>query len=122
MRLLLFSTKSKKCQEQTLEEKKTQNLRNLRLLLPEGEEVVLEVGDVDKMSLVDRQVLTIAQMVAVAIGEISMVEISPGTTAVMMVGHLATKAKVMATLVETKEIEGEVEEGLTPAQMSEGLE
>ena len=39
-----------------------------------------------------------------------------------MVSHLAIEAKIIATLVETKEIEVEAEEDLTPAQMSEGLE
>ena len=68
------------------------------------------------MILVDRLVITLVQMVTVVV-----VEISQGMMAVM-VSHLAIKAKVMATLVETKEIEVEVEEGLTPAQMSEDLE
>ena len=43
-------------------------------------------------------------------------------TVVVMVSHLAIEAKIIATLVETKEIEVEAEEDLTPAQMSEGLE
>ena len=41
-------------------------------------------------------------------------------TVVVMVSHLAIEAKIIATLVEKKEIE--VEEDLTPGQMSEGLE
>ena len=46
---------------------------------------------------------------------------SQGTVAVM-VSHLAIKVKTIIILVETKELEVEVEEGLIPAQMSEGLE
>ena len=53
--------------------------------------------------------------------EVSMVEINQGR-AVVMVNHLALEAKIIATLVETKEIVVEAEEDLTPAQMSEGLE
>ena len=82
---------------------------------PREEEIVLEVKEVDKMILVDRLVLIIVQMETVVVVEISMVEISQGTVAVM-VSHLAIKAKTMVTLVETKEIEVEVEEDLTPAQ------
>ena len=89
------------------------------ITLPEGEVVVLEVKEVDKMILVDRLVLIIVQMVTVVVVEIPMVEISQGTVAAM-VSHLAIRVKIMVTLVETKEIE--VEEGLTPAQMSDGLE
>ena len=73
------------------------------------------------MILVDRIVLIIVQMVTVVMVEISMVEISQGTVA-EMVSYLAIRVKTMVTLVETKEIEVEVEEDLTPAQMSEGLE
>ena len=62
------------------------------------------------MILIDTLVITLAQIVAVVVAGISMVEISQGTVA------------VMATLVEIKETEVEVEEGLTPAQMSKGLE
>ena len=42
--------------------------------------------------------------------------------AIMVVGHLAIGVKTVVTLVEIKEIEVEVEVGLTPAQVSEGLE
>ena len=73
------------------------------------------------MILVDKLVITLVQIVAVEVVGISMVEISQGTVAVM-VSHLAIGAKIMATLVETRELEVEVEEGLTSAQMSEGLE
>ena len=59
--------------------------------------------------------------ITVVILEVSMVEISQRTV-VVIVSHLAIEAKIIATLVETKEIEVEAEEDLTPAQMSEGLE
>ena len=73
------------------------------------------------MIMIDRLVLIIVQMVTVVVVEISMVEISQGTVAAM-VSHLAIRVKTMVTLGETKEIEVEVEEDLTPAQMSEGIE
>ena len=66
------------------------------------------------MILVDKLVITLVQITVV------MVEINQGTV-VVMVSHLAVEAKVIATLVGTKEIEVEAEEDLTPAQMSEGL-
>ena len=52
-----------------------------------------------------------------------MVEISQGTVMVM-VDHVAIEVKTMVTMVETREIEVEVEAevDLIPVQMSEGLE
>ena len=73
------------------------------------------------MILEDRLVITLVQILTVRMVGFSMVEISQGTVEVM-VSHLAIRVKTMATLVETKEIEVEVEADLTPAQMSEGLE
>ena len=72
------------------------------------------------MILVDRLVITLVQITVVMV-EISMAEINQGTV-VVMVSHLAIEAKIIATLVEIKEIEVQAEEDLTPAQMSEGLE
>ena len=72
------------------------------------------------MILIDRLVITLVQKTVVMV-EVSMVEINQGTVAVM-VSHLAIEAKIIAILVETREIEAEAEEDLTPAQMSEGLE
>ena len=40
----------------------------------------------------------------------------------MKIGHLAIEAKIIVTMVEIRETEVEVEAGLTPVQMSEGLE
>ena len=68
------------------------------------------------MILVDRLVITLVQIVTVVVVGTSMAEISQGT-AVVMVSHLAIRVKTMIILVEIKEIE--VEEDLTPAQMSE---
>ena len=82
--------------------------------------VILEVREVDKMILVDRLIQIMVQMITVVVVEISMAEIRQGTV-VVMVSHLTIRAKIMETLVETREIEVEVEEGLTLAQMSEGL-
>ena len=101
--------------------KHIQNLGNLRLLLPEGEEVVLEVKGIDRMTRVGGTVPPLVQIVTMVVVEISMVEISQETVAVM-VSHLAIKVKTLVILVETKEIEVEVEESLIPAQMLEGLE
>ena len=84
------------------------------------EEVILEAKEVDKMILVDRLIITLVQTTVVMV-EVSMVEINQGTV-VVMVSHLAVEAKIIATLVETKEIEVEAEKDLTPSQMSEGLE
>ena len=72
------------------------------------------------MILVDRLVITLVPIIRVVMVEVSMVEISQGTV-VVMVSHLAIEAKIIATLVETKEIEVKAEENLTPAQMLEGL-
>ena len=60
-------------------------------------------------------------MATVIIVGISIVEISQGVTTIA-IGHLAIGVKIVLTLVEIKEIEVEVEVGLTPAQVSEGLE
>ena len=73
------------------------------------------------MILVDKLAITLVQVIAVVVVGISMVEISQGKVAVM-VSNLAIEAKILATLVEIREIEVEVEAGLTPVQMSEGLE
>ena len=101
--------------------KQIQNLGNQKLPLPEGEEVLLEVKEADKMILVDRLItITLVQITVVKV-EVSMVEINQGIV-VVMVSHLAIEAKIIATLVETKEIEVEAEEDLIPAQMSEGLD
>ena len=51
--------------------------------------------------------------------EISIAGISQGA-AIVAIGYLAIKVKVMVTLVKTKETE--VELGLTPVQMSEDQE
>ena len=75
--------------------------------------------EVDKMILVDKLVITLLQIITVVVVEISMVEISQETVAVM-VSNLAVRVKMMVTLVETKDVE--IEEDLTAAQMSEGLE
>ena len=69
---------------------------------------------------VDRPVITLVQ-ITVVMAEVSMVEINQGTVAVM-VSHLAIEAKIIAILVEIREIEAEAEEDLTPVQMLEGLE
>ena len=79
--------------------------------------MVLEVKGIDRMTQVGRTV----QILTMGVVEISMVEISQETVAVM-VSHLAIKVKTLVILVETKEIEVEVEERLIPAQMLEGLE
>ena len=71
------------------------------------------------MIMIEKLVITLVQIVTVVVVEISMVEISQGTVAAV-VSHLAIRVKTMVTLVEAKEIE--VEEDLTAAQMSEGLE
>ena len=71
------------------------------------------------MILVERTTTILVQIIIVTVVEISIVEISQETV-VPIVSPLEIGAKIMAILVETKEIEAEVEVGLTPAQMSEG--
>ena len=72
------------------------------------------------MILVNKLVITLVQITVVMV-EASVVEINQDMV-VVMVSHLAIEAKIIATLVEPKEIEVEAEEDLTPVQMSEGLE
>ena len=60
-------------------------------------------------------------MTTVVMVGISMAEINQEKAAVI-IGHLAIGIKTVVTLVEIKGIEVEVEVGLIPAQMSEGLE
>ena len=92
---------------------------NLKLPLPEEEEVILEVKEVDKMMLVDKLVIVLAQMAIVVMVGISMVETSQEIVTVI-IDHLAIGVRIVVTLVEIKGIEAEV--GLTPVQMSEDLE
>ena len=60
-------------------------------------------------------------MAIVVMVGISIVEISQGV-AIIAIGHMAIGVKTVVILVEIKEIGAEVEVGLTPAQVSEGLE
>ena len=87
----------------------------MKLLLPEEEEVILQVREVDKMILVDRIIIILVQMATVVMVGISIIENSPGV-AIIALGHLAMRVKIMVTLVEIKEIEVEVD--LKPTQMS----
>ena len=99
--------------------KPNSKLGNLKLPLPEEEEVILEVKEVDKMMLVDKLVIVLAQMTIVVMVGISMVGISQEIVTAV-IDHLAIGVRTMVTLVEIKGIEVEV--GLTPVQMSEDLE
>ena len=96
-----------------------QSLENLKLPLLEEEEVILEVKEVDKMMLVDKLVIVLAQMAIIAMVGISMIGISQEIVTAI-IDHLAIGVRTMVTLVEIKGIEVEV--GLTPVQMSEDLE
>ena len=78
-----------------------QNLGNLKLLLPEEEEVILEVRKVDKMILVDRIIVTLVLMATVVMVGILIIEISPGLT-IIALGHLEIRVKIIVTLVEIK--------------------
>ena len=91
----------------------------MKLPLPEEEEVILEVKEVDKMILVNRLVITLVPMAIVVMVGISMVETSQEIVTAI-IDHLAIGVRTMVTSVEIKGIEVEV--GLTPAQMSEDLE
>ena len=73
------------------------------------------------MILVERLMITLVSVAIVVMVGISVVEISQGV-AIIVVGPLAIGVKIVVTLVEIKEIEAEVEIGLTPAQLSKGLE
>ena len=86
--------------------------------LPEEEEVILEVKEVDKMMLVDKLVIVLAQTAIVVMVGTSMVETSQEIVTAIP-DHLAIEVRTMVTLGEIKGIEIEV--GLTPAQMSEDL-
>ena len=61
MKFLLFSIELGEWHLQILEVNQTQSLGNLKLLLPEEEEGILEVKEVDKMISVD-QIIAIIQM------------------------------------------------------------
>ena len=97
-----------------------ESLGNLKLPLPEEEEVILEVKEVDKI-LVDRLIITLVPMAIVVMVGISMVEIKH-EMAKVIIDPLAIGVKLMVPLVEIKGKEAELEVGLTPAQMSEDLE
>ena len=70
------------------------------------------------MILVDRLITTMVPMAIVVMVGISIVQ----GVAIIVVGPLAIGVKIVVTLVEIKEIEVEVEIGMIPAQVSEGLE
>ena len=118
MKFLLFNIKLGEGNLQIQKVRQIQSLGNLKLPLPEEEEVILEVKEVDKMMLADKLVVVLAQMAIVVMVGISMVETSQEMITAIL-DHLAIGVRTMVTLVEIKGIEVEV--GLTQAQMSEDL-
>ena len=86
--------------------------------LPEEKEIILEVEGLDKMIQVGEIATAQAQTITVTEIEISVTDTSQET--IMGIENLLEiEAKIMAILVETKEVEAEVEVDLIQVSMSE---